>query len=320
MAALNDSQMISRSQNAAIEMPERVANDVVKAAASESVVMRLARKVPMTSKKSRQPLISGLPEAYWVDGDTGLKQTTTVKFDGVELTAEALATLVIVPDEFFDDSQIPIWDEVKPLVAEAMGRKIDNAALFGVNKPASWNTSVYSSAVAAGNYVERPASNPDDFGLDIAKAAKLVTADGFSVNAFAYRNGLAWDLLGERDANGQPLFGQYVGSDGAVETLYNRLAVESNNGAWDQDVSVIAGDWNKALLGVRQDVTYTVHTDAVVTDSNGAVIFNAMQQDSKILRVVMRVGFGIANPVTYQNTTASRSPFALVVTSGTAGS
>ncbi|MBP1782657.1 HK97 family phage major capsid protein [Micromonospora sp. HB375] len=319
MAYLNDSQMVSRSQNTAIEMPERVANDVVKAAASESVVMRLARKVPMTSKKSRQPLIAGLPEAYWVDGDTGLKQTTTVKFDGVELTAEALATLVIVPDEFFDDSQIPIWEEVKPLVAEAMGRKIDNAALFGVNKPASWNTSVYASAAAAGNYVERPVSNPDDFGKLVADAAKLVVADGFSVNAFAVRNGLKWDLLGERDANGGPLFTTLVGEDGG-DGLYGLPAVESTNGAWDQDVSVIAGDWNKALLGVRQDVTYTVHTDAVVTDNNGAVIFNAMQQDSKILRVVMRVGFGIANPATYQNTTTARSPFALVAADNTVGS
>ncbi|AYF27534.1 phage major capsid protein [Micromonospora tulbaghiae] len=319
MAYLNDSQMVSRSQNSAIEMPTNVANDVVKAAASESVVMRLARKVPMTSKKSRQPLIAGLPEAYWVDGDTGLKQATTVKFDGVELTAEALATLVIVPDEFFDDSQIPIWDEVKPLVAEAMGRKIDNAALFGVNKPASWNTSVYASAAAAGNYVERPASTPPDFGKLVADAAKLVVADGFSVDAFAVRNGLKWDLLGERDANGGPLFTTLVGENGG-EGLYGLPAVESTNGAWDQDVSVIAGDWNKALLGIRQDVTYTVHTDAVVTDSNGAVIFNAMQQDSKILRVVMRVGFGIANPATYQNTTSSRSPFALVAADNTVGS
>ncbi|MEU4815290.1 phage major capsid protein [Micromonospora aurantiaca] len=319
MAYLNDSQMVSRSQNSAIEMPTNVANDVVKAAASESVVMRLARKVPMTSKKSRQPLIAGLPEAYWVDGDTGMKQTTTVKFDGVELTAEALATLVIVPDEFFDDSQIPIWDEVKPLVAEAMGRKIDNAALFGVNKPTSWNTSVYASAAAAGNYVERPATSAPDFGKLVADAAKLVVADGFAVNAFAVRPGLRWDMLGERDLQGGPLFTTLAGEDGG-DGLYGLPAVESTNGAWDQDVSVIAGDWNKALLGVRQDVTYTVHTDAIISDEAGNVVFNAMQQDSKILRVVMRVGFGIANPATYQNTTSSRSPFALVVASGTAGS
>lgn len=319
MAYLNDSQIISRSESSAIELPDRVATDVVKAAEAESVVARLAKKVPMTSKRSRQPLITGLPDAYWVDGDTGLKGTTTVKFDGVELTAEALAALVVVPDEFFDDSQIPIWSEVRPLIAEAMGRKIDNAALFGINRPASWTDSVYASAVAAGNYVERPATGAPDYGVDIANAAKLVVADGFRVNAFATRPGLSWDMLGERDANGGPLFTQLAGQDGA-DAIYNRLAVESTNGAWKPEVSLIAGDWDKALLGIRQDVTYTIHTDAVISDDSGNVVYNSMQQDSKIMRVVMRVGFAIANPLTYQNTTAARSPFALVLDAGTAAS
>ncbi|RKF26854.1 phage major capsid protein [Micromonospora globbae] len=321
MAYLNDSQIISRSENEAIELPEQVASDVVKATANTSVVARLARRINMGSKSYRQPVISGLPTAYWVNGDTGLKGHTTVKFGDTTLVAEAMATLVVVPDEFIDDSGVPIWSECKTLIAEAFGRKLDDAALWGLNAPASWTDSVYGSAVAAGNYVDRPASDAPDYGVDIANAAKLVSSDGFSVSGFAVRPGLRWELLGQRDLNGSPVFQQLAGTDGMpAETIYNLPAVESRNGAWNNDVSVIAGDWDKALFGVRQDITATIHTDAVISDESGNVVFNAMQQDSKIMRVVMRVGFAIANPQTQLNTTSARSPFALVLNEGTAAS
>ena len=46
---------------------------------------------------------------------------------------------------------MPLWDQVKPLIAEAIGKKVDQAALFGVDKPASWPTAVIPAATAAGN-------------------------------------------------------------------------------------------------------------------------------------------------------------------------
>ena len=36
----------------------------------------------------------------------------------------------------------------------------------------------------------------------------------------------------------------------------------------------------------------------VISNATGAIVYNAMQQDSQIMRVVMRVGFQVANPVT----------------------
>jgi HK97 family phage major capsid protein len=130
--------VIDRASNTAIEIPEQVASEVLKEATASSTIMQLARKVRMSSKTYRQPVLDVLPDAYWVTGDTGLKQTTEVEWDNVYLTAEALAVLVVVPDEFLQDATIPIWSEVRPLVAEAFGRKIDNAAIWGLVKPASW--------------------------------------------------------------------------------------------------------------------------------------------------------------------------------------
>lgn len=335
MAYLNDSQMISRSQNGAIELPEEVAKDVVKAVEAQSVVMRLGRKVVMQSKNYSQPMITGLPTANWVSGDTGLKTTTTVQFGEAPLVAEALAALVIVPDEFFDDAMVPIWSEVKPLMAEAFGRALDNAALFGINKPASWGQPIYQHAISAGNYVELGQNkgmvagtgtltptdaNWSDLGVDAAMVAMQVSNDGFTPDAFAVANGLQWRFLGSRDAQGGPLFTTLAGENGGLG-LYNLPAAESKNGAWKSGVHLIGGDWDKAVVGIRQDITFTVHTDGVIADSNGVVQFSAMQQDAKILRAVFRVGFAVVNPSNAQNSVAAaRSPFSVLADNNSVGS
>ncbi len=325
--------VIDRASNTAIEIPEQVASEVLQEATASSTVMQLARKVRMSSKTYRQPVLDVLPDAYWVTGDTGLKQTTEVEWDNVYLTAEALAVLVVVPDEFLQDSTVPIWSEVRPLIAQAFGRKIDNAALWGSDAPASWSTSVYEQAAAAGNYVEigqnkgmvasgttvTPGANYSDLGTDVAMMGLQLAQDGYNLNAFAAQPGFNWRLIGQRDANGQPIYTSLIGDN--RQGLYGVPFVESKNGAWDSEVKLIGGDWSKAILGTRLDMTFTMHEDAVITNDSGVVVFNAMQQDSKIMRVVGRWGFAVANPVTSLNSTASsRSAFSLLTDNQTVGS
>lgn len=318
--------VIDRATNPAIELPEEVSREVIQTATASSVVMNLARTVRMSSKSFRQPVLDVLPNAYWVNGDTGLKQTTSVEWDSVYLTAEPLAVLVVVPDEFIDDSFVPIWSEVRPLIAQAFGRVIDNAALWNINRPTSWTSSVYQHAAAAGNFVEIgqnkglvAGTSGSDLAVDVAAMGLQLANDGFTLDAFAAQPGFNWRLVGMRSTDGLPIYTNLVGESKAG--LYGVPFVESRNGAWDAEVKLIGGDWSKAILGVRQDMTFTMHTDAVITDDDGVVVFNAMQQDSKIMRVVGRFGFAIANPVTSLNSTASsRSPFSLLTDDNSVGS
>lgn len=318
--------VIDRATNPAIELPEEVSREVIKSATASSVVMNLARTVRMSSKTFRQPVLDVLPNAYWVNGDTGLKQTTAVEWESVYLTAEPLAVLVVVPDEFIDDSFVPIWSEVRPLIAQAFGKVIDNAALWNVNRPTSWTASVYQHAAAAGNFVEIgqnkglvAGTSGSDLATDVAAMGLQLANDGFSLDAFASQNGFNWRLLAMRSTDGLPIYTPQVGENRAG--LYGIPFVESKNGAWDNEVKLIGGDWSKAILGVRQDMTFTMHTDAIISNDDGEVVFNAMQQDSKIMRVVGRFGFAIANPVTNLNATAaSRSPFSLLTDDNSVGS
>ena len=51
----------------------------------------------------------------------------------------------------------------------------------------------------------------------------------------------------------------------------------------------------------------------MISDDAGKVIFNSAQQDSKVMRVVFRVGFQTANPLTRVNpTAATRYPAGVV--------
>lgn len=317
--AYND--VITRGDNSAIEIPEQVSREVIQTATGTSTVMKLARRVQLSSKSYRQPVLSVLPDAYWVNGDTGLKQTTKVQWEDISLTAEPLAVLVVIPDEFIDDAMLPIWSEVRPLIAEAFGRKIDNAALWNINRPASWSDSVYQDAATAGNFIEigQGGTGKTDLAWDVAQMGLQLAQDGFQLRDFASEPGFQWRLLGQRTADGQPIYTNLVGEN--RQGLYGVPFTESNNGAWKTGVKLIGGDWSNAIVGVRQDMTFTMHTDAVISDDSGNIVFNAMQQDSKIMRVVMRVGFAIANPLTRQNTVANtRSPFSLLVDNDTVGS
>ena len=60
----------------------------------------------------------------------------------------------------------------------------------------------------------------------------------------------------------------------------------------------VVGDFGLAVLGVRQDMTYELLDQAVITDDTGKVIFNLAQQDMLALRVVFRAAFATAAPVT----------------------
>ena len=85
------------------------------------------------------------------------------------------------------------------------------------------------------------------------------------------------------------------------------------NGAWDNTKALmVAGDWKQAVYAIRQDVTFDVFNSGVVSDEDGKVIYNLMQNDMKAIRMVIRLGWNILNPVNAVNPDGTtRFPFAV---------
>lgn len=290
-----------------VPVPTQVVNEILQEAPAQSVALTQFKKARMSTKTQTQPVLSVLPEAYWVNGDTGLKQTSHAEWKNLTMTAEELAVLVPIPNALVDDTNIPLWEEIKPLLVEAVGKKVDLASIWGLEKPASWPTAMVPAAIAAGNVVAEGTGG--DFGVDVAALAQKVAEDGFNVNAFAGQPGLQWQLVQMRSTDGVPIYGNPMQA-GQPGTLYGFPFVNVDNGSWQAATAkLVEFDRSKFIVGVRQDMTFDLFDQMVINDDAGKVIFNSAQQDSKVMRLVFRVGFQVANPLTRVNgTEAARYP------------
>lgn len=292
MPQYND--ILGRADLTDVQLPDQVASEIIQEAPESSLLLSNAKRVQMSSKKFKQSVLASLPQAYWVNGDNGLKQTTDFSYKNVEMTAEEIAAIVPIPDSLVSDSNVPLWDSVKPLLTEAIGVLVDEAAILGTSKPDTWADGLIPGAKAVGQEV----ANGGDLGVAVAQLGEKMASNGVSPSGFLGRPGLNWNLVGLRDTTGQPIYQPGNPSAGSSASLYGYPIAESRNGIWNsQTADMLAVDWSKVFVGIRQDVTFDLFSEGVISDDSGKVVLNLMQQDTKALRVVFRVGYQVAQPI-----------------------
>lgn len=311
--------IISRTDAEAL-IPVEQSREIIKNIPQRSKLLPLMRRLPnMSSLQRTLPVMSALPNAYFVNGDTGLKQTTNAEWDKLTITAEELAVIIPIPEAVLDDASYDIWGELRPQIEEAFGIAIDKAIAFGTNKPTSWPTAIVPGAIAAGNNVK--IGTKEDIAADIIGPGglmDLVESDGYRVSAFYADGTMEAQLRNLRDKNNNLLYMPSLTSYVPV-TMVGRAIDYDNQGVFDTTQALmIAGDFTKAVYAIRQDMTYKVLDQAVITDTDGKVIYNLAQQDMVALRCVMRLGVQIAAPVTYRNASnVQRYPFSVLQPSDT---
>lgn len=280
----------------------QVASEIFEGVVKESKALSMFKRLPnMTSDKTKIRVLDTLPVAYFVDEtkNNGRKNLTKMAWESKYINAAELAVIVPIKENVLNDASIDIWAEVKPRIIEAFGRKIDNAIFNGVDKPADWRAGLIPSIVAAGKEV----TETGELYSDINDVMTEVEESGYNVTGLVGGVGLKGKFRMMTDKNGQPLNATEIGS-------LNRAYLD--NGAWNKTLStLIAGDFNQAVYSIRQDVTYKVLDQAVIQDpSSGEILYNLAQDDMVALRVVMRLGWEIPNPVNALDETETRFPFA----------
>lgn len=283
----------------------------------QSAAMRLFRNIRMSSKELTYPVLSTFPLAYWVNGDTGLKQTTEMAWADKTITAEELAVIVPIPDVVLADARdsgFDIMAEMRPYIAEAIARALDAAIFFGTNAPASFPDDVAAAAIAAGNSFARGTSAASVGGIaeDINQLMSKVEEDGFMPSGFVAPRGYLSRLRSARDTTGQAL------ADINAGQLYGLPVAYTLHGQWPSGASaaeLFVGDFaDKFVLGIREDIKVTVTNTGVIQDGSGAIVYNLFQQDMTALRVTFRAGWQVANPITHdQETEANRYPAAVML-------
>lgn len=287
----------------------QVANEIFEGVVRESKALSLFRRLPnMTSDKTKLRILDSLPVAYFVDEttDNGRKNLTKQAWDKKYINAAELAVIVPIKENVLNDSSIDIWAEVKPRIVEAFGKKIDAAIFNGTDKPTDWRAGLIPSIASAGKEV----TETGHFYSDINDVMTEVEESGYNVTGLVGGVGLKGKFRMMTDTTGQPLNTTEIGS---LKREY------IDNGAWDKTAStLIVGDFNQAVYAIRQDVTYKVLTEAVIQDpSDGSILYNLAQDDMVALRVTMRLGWEIPNPVNALDETETRFPFANLKPEGT---
>ena len=301
-------------------VPQPLASEIIQEAPQASAALSLMGRTILSSHTQRLPVLDVLPVAYWVGGDTGMKQTSNQAWKNVVMVVEELACIVPIPEAYLDDADVPLWDQVKPRITEAVGALIDSAVLWGINKPSTWGESVFVGATKSGHSVIE--GTGVDLGQDVSALGLTMSQSGYTLDGFAAMPGMKWKLSGLRSAQGIPIY-QPDMSGGPGGTLYGYPLPEIKNGSWVMPTTgaiMLGGDFSKSIIGVRRDISFKMFDQGVISNDAGVVILNLMQQDSVAMRMTMRLAYATVNPVTVMqpgSAITARWPFGAVLGVGT---
>jgi HK97 family phage major capsid protein len=316
--------VISRSESAAL-IPEDVSDVILNKVAGGNPLMTLARRLPnMARAQQRMPVMSALATAYFVAGDSGLKQTTEVNWANKYIDAEELAVIVPIPQSVLDDANYDVWGQIQPELINAFDLAIARAVFYGNNIPASWTTNLGSAGLFAGanaaSQVASLAAYADAYEAILGETAAgvdgvfmMVEADGFGVTGNLAHISLKGILRNTRDLNGNPIFKVSMQDPTRYELDGSPLYVPLDGSMVAATALMFSGEWSQLVYALRQDITYKVLDQAVIQDAGGNIIYNLAQQDMVALRAVMRLGFALPNPINRMNAVdATRYPFAVL--------
>lgn len=331
-------------------IPEEVSNSILDGVTEASAALQLFDRLPnMGSRTYRMPVLSALGSAGWatdtvddnlvigadqqvddermleLKGDpygTGnpgevpnedfppLKPTHQMKWENVFIVAEPLAIILPVPDDVLDDSEFDIWAAMRPRIIEAFHQKIDSAIVWGQDRPTTWPTGIVPTAVARGQIVQEGAGA--DLGIDTSNLMGILEQQAYDPTGFMAAPSVKASLRNLRDTQGGLLFNPSMQA-GAPDQLWGLpISYIKNNTFVTQRSRLIAGAYSEAKYSVRTDMQWKLFTEGVISDEDGRVIINLMQQDSKAMRVVMRMGWVVPNPIHKLRPDRDGYPFAVL--------
>ena len=325
---------VQRGDLAAMVLPDQISETLLRGAAEQSLILKYGTTVPMSAKNKvfREAEVSGA-NAFWVgEGQRKTTDAPTMTQKQWTMTYGELAVIVPLDEDVQDDATVDLFELYKPNIESAIARKLDSAALWGVDKPVAWGTLgtdiVPLATTAAMQFVED--GNPTDAELlDLIAgtgastpdgALQALEFDGYAPNLAIARLQFKSRLRNLKDSDGRYIFGDAT-SPNQPGTLFGvpiefKPYTTSANDTWvAAEAHMIMGDFSKAYVGTRKGIRYKVFDQGVITDGAGNVVYSLMESDMIALRVTAHFGFKVIADETADTETwdsNSLSPFALV--------
>lgn len=306
---------ISRDDVATL-IQEEYSNALLTTAAASSGALAAFGRVNLGTKVTNLPVLTSLPEAQWVGEsateDGGVKPTSKATWGNRQFIVEEIAVIVPIHENVLDDADDALLQSITASGGTAIGKKLDEAVIFGKDKPVTWTSpSLLAAAYDAGN-VFNPSATPgvNDLAGAIYQAAESVDDTGADPNTILTRSGLRFALANLRSAQGAPIYQATIAENGSMsEAIAGLDAQFIKNGAWDRTMATaIIADNSKVLIGVRQDITVKFLTEATVDGINLA------ERDMVAFRFKARYAYVLGD--TLNATGEVSKPVAAVVPTG----
>jgi hypothetical protein len=127
-----------------------------------------------------------------------------------------------------EDSEYDIIGNLTPLIAEAIGRALDQAVFFGYNKPGSYPAGIVEQAIATGHTVTAgtAAQSAGSLAADIANLFAAVENDGFDVTGVVARM-----QMRSRVRNARTTFGSEL-TEININDWYDQPVAYAMRGLW----------------------------------------------------------------------------------------
>ena len=258
-------------------VPTEIAQEVIKNVISQASILKVCKHESMSSDKKTLPKLTDSGSASWV-GEGESIQTTLPKFEYPQLKACKLAVIVPVTREKIDDTLINVMDEVKQAMADAFATAIDKAMIFGENSPFETNL---ISAINTQKIVKT-----GNLDKDLSNAMGLVEDNKYNCTNILMGT-TQKKVLRELSNNNS-----YKGAI-SLSSAYDTPIDFVRN--WDDAKSLaITGDFSKAIVGTRDEMTYEILKEATIV--SGEETINLAQRDMIAIKATIRLGFLVADP------------------------
>lgn len=271
------------NRTTSISLPGEVSSEILQKTQESSAIMTLARQIRLPGLGVTIPVITGDPEAAWVN-ETEKKPVKRGTMTTKQMTPYTLAVIVPFSNQFRRD--IPnLYEELKKRLPLALAKKFDATVFGAVDAPGS-------------NFDTLKNITAQEIGTNAYKG--LVDADADIADHDGILNGFVLSpkgksvLLSAVDSNKRPLFINNV-AEGAVpmilgaRTYQSKAAYIEDATAAKKHVVGFAGDWTQAMYGTVEGVQISISDQATLTDGSNTI--NLFQQNMFAIRAEIEVGF-----------------------------
>ena len=263
-----------------IKLPSDVLGEVWQSTIAASFVMNHARRMSIPGTGTNVNIITGDPTPGWVTESTE-KPVSTPTFNNKVMTPYKIAVIVPFSNEFRRD--VPtLYNAIANRVPAVLAKTFDETVFFGTAPGTNFDT------LASVDGVDLEAAPADA----INGAMTDIMVDGGVANAIALAPQGYGILTGAKNTDGSLTFGGSYNTTGRITPF--GLPVDVTSAAYKSGSSAantvgFIGDWNKAIVGMVEDIRVDFSNQATIND--GTKQINLWQRNMFALLCEMEVGF-----------------------------